>query len=326
MSEIATWSGTGLGFQIDYSRQTLEGIRRPALQGLMDLPRIGMGLGGILLGEREELAQARDRIAGTDASRVIGWYCSKGLRPLELTDSDQTVLAGLFPETWHIGLLVQPHRVRPASIAFFALDSSGELLKGEPGELAEWREQRAEVVPTEEPEPAPAAALPVIGQTNVPALNSEWIGQKAKSGDPFSDLAMDAARREGSRRKRLTWILAACTVVVPGLIGLILSRYWTEPARPSLVLHSTDAGGALLSHWNNEAVNGVDHTEIFIDDGGRVRAVPLDRSQLSAGELRYVRTPSRVTVAMTAGNLQAETSFDAPAPTRRKNPGTSQAP
>jgi hypothetical protein len=72
---------------------------------------------------------------------------------------------------------------------------------------------------------------------------------------------------------------------------------------------------------------------MFINDGDRARAIPLNRSQLRAGEFRYVRRSSSVTATMTAGKAQAKTSFTAPAPRRKKSQrvpapteGTTQAP
>jgi hypothetical protein len=411
MSEIATWSGAGLGFQIDYSREVLENIRRSAMQGL-DQSKISFGVGGILLGEREahritildsfelpcsqafgpsyllapeEVARARNVIGKAGALQVVGWYWSRGLRLLDLTESDRTVLADSFPEPWHIGLLVEPHMVQPVRIAFLSLDGNGGLLQGEPGELAKWHEAGADVEPEPVPAPPPAPApplpapppppapvpvpapppppkpapvpapvpipkpvAPVVGPVSVPAPNPEWITQvtettdplahdpvvtiRARNGsrwirhqDPFAVLADDAAQREGSRRRRLTWTLAAATVIVAGIIGLMLSRFLTpSPPPPPLVLQSSEVDGTLVLRWNNDAVKGIDHGEIFITDGDRARAVPLNRSQLSLGEWSYVRRSSRVTAAMTAGRQQAETSFTAPGPRRKKSPAASK--
>jgi hypothetical protein len=188
MSEIATWSGAGLPFQIDYSRDALENIRQLAVQGLMDLPKVGLGVGGVLLGgERrppgyplldsfelpcshalgpsftltpEEQLPARNLIAKSDASRVIGWYWSKGVRPLELTGADRRMLDTLFPERWFLGLLLQPQVTRPTSIVFVSLDSSAELLTGEQEELAAF-------VPSAERPADPIIAPPTVEPVRV---------------------------------------------------------------------------------------------------------------------------------------------------------------
>jgi hypothetical protein len=106
---------------------------------------------------------------------------------------------------------------------------------------------------------------------------------------------------------------AAAFVAIAGTSGFLLNRDWTAPAPPPLELHSTDSDGTLVIRWNNDAVRDVDHAEMFIDDGGRVHAVPLDRSQLSLGELHYTRKSPHVTAKMNAGSAQAVTSFAAPA-------------
>jgi hypothetical protein len=188
MSEIATWPavdapGAAFPFEIAYSRGVFERIRQSAMQGLMDLPKVGLGIGGVLLGEREgpriivvdafeiqcshaagpsfnltpdERAQARGSIMSA-GNRVIGWYLSKGLRPLELTDPDLDLLASLFSGPWNLGLLIQPHMVRPARLRFCAMDASRGLLKGEPGDLAIWHDDEPPSTFTPAP---PAQPLP----------------------------------------------------------------------------------------------------------------------------------------------------------------------
>jgi hypothetical protein len=173
----------------------------------------------------------------------------------------------------------------------------------------------------------PLAPDPVV---TIRARNgSRWVRHE----DQFAVLADDAAKRAGSRRKRLLWILAAGTVIAAGVVELIVSRFWTPEAPPPLEFQASDIDGTLVFRWNDDAVKGIGHAEIFITDGDRGRVIPLNRSQLSAGELRYVRKSARVTATLTAGRQQVETSFTAPAPRRKKTPfapappqGTAKAP
>jgi len=168
--EIATWDEGEFPYRIDYDRKVFESIRETAVQRLMDLPKVGLGVGGLLLGKREahgltvlglveipcshafgpsftltteEHAHARELIAGVGDRGVgdpgvIGWYVSKGVRPLELTDADRKQLAILFPHQWQLGVMIQPHIVRPARVAFFFQDAAGQARKVDGGELAPW--------------------------------------------------------------------------------------------------------------------------------------------------------------------------------------------
>ena len=91
-------------YSIEYSSDALERLRLAALDGLMALPRVGMGIGGLLLGSQvggrsrildflpincshadgpsfrlsvEEVEAAREAARALPASSVLGCYCSK---------------------------------------------------------------------------------------------------------------------------------------------------------------------------------------------------------------------------------------------------------
>ena len=103
MPEIAHLTDPQSPFRIEYSRPVMERIRGQACDGLLALPRIGMGVGGLLLGVRQdglvqlldsieihcshasgpgflltadEKERARELIAGAGVPGVIGLYCS----------------------------------------------------------------------------------------------------------------------------------------------------------------------------------------------------------------------------------------------------------
>lgn len=185
MPEIAKWTASDLPYQINYDQQTLEAIREAAVQGLMDLPKVGLGSGGLLLGKRDaagftvsgaieipcthafgpsfiltpaEQAHARELMAAATEPGVIGWYISKGVRALELTDADRKQLAELFKQPWQLGLLVQPHIVRNARVAFFFPDTAGSVRKADGGELAPWFPETP--APESQPETKAAAVEP----------------------------------------------------------------------------------------------------------------------------------------------------------------------
>src|SRR6266566_5033100 len=136
MREIAYLSDHSSPLRIEYSRPVMELIRERGMDGLMALPRVGMGVGGLLLGERQggrirlldsidlpcshsigpsftltdaEKARTRELIASAGQVPVIGWYCSKTHGAATLDDADLAFYEELFPEAWHIALVIRPN-------------------------------------------------------------------------------------------------------------------------------------------------------------------------------------------------------------------------
>jgi hypothetical protein len=178
MPEIAHLTDPQSPFRIEYSRPVMERIRGQACDGLLALPRIGMGVGGLLLGVRQdglvqlldsieihcshasgpsflltadEKERARELIAGAGVPGVIGWYCSKPRGAAALGDLDMAFFRELFPNREQIALVLRPSTVEPTRAVFFFRNEKGEVLKGIECELDEWRE---EPVVTTEPDAA----------------------------------------------------------------------------------------------------------------------------------------------------------------------------
>ena len=81
MIELAAWQDAELPFTVEYASPAFERIRQRAAEGLIALPRVGMGVGGLLLGER---TPAGIRIAGT-----VELPCSHTLGPTFQLTSDE---------------------------------------------------------------------------------------------------------------------------------------------------------------------------------------------------------------------------------------------
>jgi hypothetical protein len=190
MPEIAHLTDPQSPFRIEYSRPVMERIRGQACDGLLALPRIGMGVGGLLLGVRQdglvqlldsieihcshasgpgflltadEKERARELIAGAGVPGVIGWYCSKPRGAAVLGDVDMAFFRELFPHREQIALVLRPSTVEPTRAVFFFRNEKGDVVKGIECELDEWREEPVvtSVVP-DEPDAAiePEAAAP----------------------------------------------------------------------------------------------------------------------------------------------------------------------
>jgi hypothetical protein len=84
--------------------------------------------------------------------------------------------------------------------------------------------------------------------------------------------------------------------------------------RPPLAIDVTELDGTLLIRWNPDALRGVDHASMFVNDGGQRTPVliPLDHFQLTSGLLSYRPQSKRVTAKLDAGETSAIGSWFAP--------------
>src|SRR5579863_10550049 len=163
MPETVELSEPHSPLRIEYSRAALEQIRRRAREGLMAAPRVGMGVGGLLLGvrkgarirlldsidipcshsigpsfdldpdERRESLAIIAEAGKPGVSRkvgVIGWYCSKTRGDANLNQSDLSLYDELCPDPWQVALVVRPNVVDAMRAAFFFRDEGGAVVKG----------------------------------------------------------------------------------------------------------------------------------------------------------------------------------------------------
>lgn len=172
MHETVYLSDPRSPLRIEYSQAAMEQIRKRARDGLMAAPRIGMGVGGLLLGVRErarirlldsvdlpcshsagpsfnltadERRQSREMVAEAGALSVsgkvgvIGWYCSKARGDAVLNEADLRFYAELFPGTGQVALVLRPSVLESMRAAFFFRDKNGAVVKGVECDVDEWR-------------------------------------------------------------------------------------------------------------------------------------------------------------------------------------------
>jgi hypothetical protein len=201
MNFTISWPDQSLFAEIHCAPGVLADLEMVAVDGLLAMPRIGLGVGGLLLGTRDngriqvlksleipcshaegpafvltapEIdAAIAVRHDGTESdTEVVGWYCSKTSGPITMTDHDRDLFEILCPESWQLALLLRPIRGNPTLAAFGVRESaqSGsrirfgipqELLPPEP--LAESPDQ-ADLVPETANEPAIEPEAPVVRQ------------------------------------------------------------------------------------------------------------------------------------------------------------------
>jgi hypothetical protein len=211
MPEIAHLTDPQSPFRIEYSRPVMERIRGQACDGLLALPRIGMGVGGLLLGVRQgglvqlldsieihcshasgpgflltadEKERARELIAGAGVPGVIGWYCSKPRGAAVLGDVDMAFFKELFPNREQIALVLRPSTVEPTRAVFFFRNEKGEVVKGIECELDEWHE--APVVPDETEPIEPELEAEIEAEAPVPEPEPPPVPPSVPKAEPVA--------------------------------------------------------------------------------------------------------------------------------------------
>ena len=343
MPDFTTLSDPNGRVRIEYSRPAMHEIRRRAIDGLMALPRIGMGVGGLLVGVRQEgvirvvnsipipcshaggpsfnLTEAERKhvtelIAGAAKPGVIGWYCSKTRGTPSLADSESAMFRDLFPGAGPIALVIRPSTVMPVRAAFYVRDAAGSIVDGIECDLEDTIPFEGE----EEKKNSSSAAPVLVSET--PDATRETPIPEPPPPPPEPAISRPAPapiipheidhrdRRPNSRLKSWMFVVAAC-VALAALF--FFSRDLWLPA-PPLALTLAQSNGKLEIRWNTEAFRGMDRASLTINDGGDLHTLSLDRSQLNQGE--YIHTPAsqRVTAKISAGEKSAIAVWFAPEP------------
>lgn len=199
MNPTICWPDKTLPVEIHCAPGVLTSVETAAADGLLAMPRIGLGVGGLLLGKREngrieitrsveiacshtmgpgfvltaeEMEASRTgRLTGiaevtneANHSDVVGWYCSKpsGSKspgPLALSDHDRVLFDALCPQLWQVALLIRPHMGDTTTAAFGMREADGFVV-GETQEL-DWPELKRADDAVTETEPDMVAELPV---------------------------------------------------------------------------------------------------------------------------------------------------------------------
>jgi hypothetical protein len=243
MQETVTLSDPRGPLQIEYSRAAMEQIRKRARDGLMAAPRVGMGVGGLLLGVRkgprirlldsidipcshaagpsfdltaDEKHESRKMISEASVPGVsqkvgvIGWYCSKTRDDASLNQSDRSFYDELFPDLWQVALVVRPNVVDAMRAAFFFRDEKGAVKRGIECDVDEWLPEPL-VVPGSAPETA-HTTIPV----QAPEVRSKPVPPKpilAKANEITADARPVA---KGGPVRRSTSLFRAPGLRVPG--------------------------------------------------------------------------------------------------------------
>jgi len=336
------WPDETLPVQIYCALGVLTRLEMIATDGLLAIPRTGLGVGGFLLGKRrnggieilgtaeiscshalgpafvltsEEIAASLEFAA--DATERVGWYCSKPATSKahnpNATEHDQALFNTLCPDPWQVMLLIRPSMGKTTT-AVFGLRAPGDagsaLLMGTPKELA-WQELAAfqELAPAPEPpesEP-PEDRLEAIRPVEFTPLDTPV--PMPQTGTLFG--IPDAAPEEtkGSRwPKRL--LIAAILLALLSAAAFFTRSYWM-PNTPIALIASSDWTGRVSFVWNGEALPDQDQATLVIDDGVKpLHTIHLNRESLRQGSYQYLCRPGTVNATLLAGGLSATVTIN----------------
>ena len=328
MAKVTPWTDPRLPEAVEYDSDELERIRRRTIDGLLSLPRIGMGVGGLLLGTREsgvirilgsrkiacahafgpgfrltaeEIAAADSGALRTNGLQVVGWYGSKPRGKAELSEDDEKLFDRLCPLPWQIALIVLPSTVEATRAAVFTRN-------GEGGALLPLRELKSEpkLPYAAPPTPQISPPKPPTPITPRPPAVLTIPAQPLFAAPPSAPPALSVPR----------WAVAAALCLFAAW-GVFASRDRWLP-QPKLELRSFDSGNALTIEWNTKAVKGTGGGSLEIRDGVESRTYLLNEAQLRAGTMSYPRKTGKVSARLRAGRIEDSATFTGPPPTPMK--------
>jgi hypothetical protein len=208
MNPPVYWPDESLPLPIYCAPGVLAGLEILATDGLLAMPRTGLGIGGLLLGRQsgerleilktieifcshamgpsfvltpEEIAEAKASEDGLgEECALVGWYCSKPNGRMVLSENDETLFDALCGERGQVALLIQPRlgHITLAAFAFrgdgrngdrFRLGAQGELVAPEKVADPEQEPEAGDVVPAVEAAPQPVVPEPVAPEPVVVA-------------------------------------------------------------------------------------------------------------------------------------------------------------
>jgi len=278
------WRAPDFGFTVEWPVAVLETVRAEAQDGFFALPHGGLEAGGVLWGTHRSgrvrilavrplacehargpaftlSANDHTRLAtmlaeGPEGMQPVGWYHSHTRSDLCLSPADVEIHNRYFPKPWQVALVVRPHAIDPMRAGFFFREKDGSMHAESSYEEFVLQPTVAAAAPT----PAPAPEL--------------------KERPP------NRVRLPDHRLRGLVWAILALAAAV----AAFAVRGGYRPDAPWLMTYDLD--GQLEIRWQADASAG----KLEISDGADRTILDLDRRQLLAGALTYVRQSPRVDV------------------------------
>ena len=207
MPELIAWTAGDSASAVEFTQDVMEEIRLRAIAGYKVLPRVGVGVGGLLLGERSESgvritasselpcshrfgpgfvldphekSDVRDRVLAAQPLEAVGWYFSRVRGEVDLTEDDRALARDLFGGRNPVTLIMKPAPDSPVQAAVYLPGRAGELERGSIREL----ESEAEG-------PGSSRALAVVDRpVRHVGLPVEHVPEPEVSGAPVAEPAV----------------------------------------------------------------------------------------------------------------------------------------
>jgi proteasome lid subunit RPN8/RPN11 len=146
------WQAEGCPLAVEYSLDSMDGLRAEAVEGLFRLAKGGLEVGGVLFGERNDglvrilatrpmacqhasgpafvlsekdeadlKAMIESAASDPELSGLVpvGWYHSHTRSGIALSDKDLEIVRRHFPEPWQVSLILHPAKTAPTRAGFF---------------------------------------------------------------------------------------------------------------------------------------------------------------------------------------------------------------
>jgi hypothetical protein len=313
---LHSWVSPQEGRRILLSEQVVRGLRMLAIEGFVALPRRGVEVGGILLGEprggevqiegfeeapcehrygpsyalsASDRAKQGEMLAARNSGmpRVVGFFRSFTSRDPVIEEADEAFVREHFPRGDFVYLMLQPQSAENC-VASFRFFRDGQLLPEtddppfafDPAEM-----------PVEEPavEKKPVPSLPPPHRTR--------LEQKERGLAEVPAWAVEPAPR------RSRWWIPALICLVAAISGAALYEIWATTRQPrwtELHLDARPVGGRLEVSWDANAPRALDATRglLAVTDGETHHDIALDPAQIRAGTYTYMPSHGDVAVRM----------------------------
>lgn len=324
-SDALLWAVVGLPMAVECSRAILEEIHGMVQDGMRQLSRGGIEVGGVLFGRRTEGAirviawrpiaceHARGPgflLSNNDSQRLmqmlesaardpqlqvlepVGWFVSHARSGVEMSAEDQETYQKFFPEAWQVTLVYHPVNQGTSRAGFFMRERDGKLRTE-----SSYREFSVEGVRASAAVAAPMISTPVVKAR--PA-------QKAAVPVAAPKLVMESS---GGGHRRVAFASAALLLGALALFAVPKMRNMQSGEVP-LQLRMEDAKGQLRIQWdrNNPAIREADGATLFITDGGKLAPIRLDREAAQSGSVTYARVSEDVLVRFVVNHQGLDTS------------------
>jgi hypothetical protein len=250
MNPPVYWPDKSLPLAIYCAPGVLTGLEILATDGLLAMPRTGLGIGGLLLGRQsgerleilrtvaipcshamgpsfvltaEEIAEVKASENGVDGEcALVGWYCSKPNGRMVLSESDEALFDALCGERGQVALLIRPS-LGSVTLAMFALRGDGRngdrFQLGTQGELVTPESTPVPEEPdlTAEPEFAGRDVVPAVEVARQQPAAPEPMQAQERPAIPVMPLVMPRGGPlfgAGVKRKKRRWLRLLLWVVM----------------------------------------------------------------------------------------------------------------